>query len=81
MPDLKVVELFCGIGGFHQGFVRAKEELKGYPTELEFRILNALDINNNATSVYKLNHPKLDKICKNADINNAPWVGCSTKYF
>ena len=73
MPDLKVVELFCGIGGFHQGMIRAQNDLKGYPTEIEFKILSATDINNNATSVYKLNHPKIEKICKNGDINNLSW--------
>ena len=58
MPDLKVVELFCGIGGFHHGLLQAKEDLRGNPTEIEFEILAAMDINNNATSVYKLNHQK-----------------------
>ena len=73
MPDLKVVELFCGIGGFHQALIKAKKELKGYPTEVEFRLLSAMDINNNATSVYKLNHLKSEQCCRNGDINNAPW--------
>jgi len=73
MPDLKVVELFCGIGGFHQALIKVNKELKGYPTELEFRLLSAMDINNNATSVYKLNHLKSEQCCRNGDINNAPW--------
>ena len=47
--------------------------MKGFPTELEFRVLHAMDINNNATGVYKLNHPKSEKDVINGDINNAMW--------
>ena len=32
-----------------------------------------MDINNNATGVYKLNHPKSEKDVINGDINNAMW--------
>lgn len=38
MPDLKVVELFCGIGGFHAAFEKAKNDLKGAPTEIEYKV-------------------------------------------
>jgi len=73
MPDLKVVELFCGIGGFHSAFEKAKNELKGAPTEIEYKVLSAMDINNNATSCYKLNHMSMEKDVINTDINAAPW--------
>lgn len=40
MPDLKVVELFCGIGGFHSAFEKAKNDLKGAPTEIEYKVIS-----------------------------------------
>ena len=42
MPDLKVVELFCGIGGFHSAFEKAKNDLKGAPTEIEYKVIYKL---------------------------------------
>jgi site-specific DNA-cytosine methylase len=38
-----------------------------------FQVLSAMDINNNATSCYKLNHMSMEKDVINTDINAAPW--------
>ena len=73
MPELKVVELFCGIGGFHQGLIKAKAELKDQNTELEFDVLKAVDINNNSTGCYKLNHKRIESRVKNGDCCTFPW--------
>lgn len=73
MPELKVVELFCGIGGFHQALIKAKDELKGYPTELEFDVLSAVDINNFVTGCYRLNHRKHAEKTHNADCTTYNW--------
>jgi len=73
MPELKVVELFCGIGGFHQGLIKARSELKDSSTELEFDVLAAVDINNNSTGCYKLNHKGIEKRVKNGDCCAYAW--------
>jgi len=73
MPELKVVELFCGIGGFHEGLIKAKSDLKGLPTELEFEILSAVDINNNVLGCYRLNNRKIEDRVKNADCTAYEW--------
>ena len=106
MPELKVVELFCGIGGFHEewffknwlfsiisrsfwskhaqndhfiwknlkkGLIKAKNDLKGLPTELEFEILSAVDINNNVLGCYRLNNRKIEDRVKNADCTAYEW--------
>ena len=73
MPELKVVELFCGIGGFHEALIKAKDELKGFPTELEFDVLSAVDINNFVTGCYRLNHRKHAEKTHNADCTTYNW--------
>ena len=73
MPELKVVELFCGIVGFHEALTKAKEDLKGLPTELEFDVLSAVDINNYVTGCYRLNHRKLEDKTHNADCSTYAW--------
>jgi len=73
MPELKVVELFCGIGGFHEGLVKAKNDLKGLPTELEFEILSAVDINPNVLGCYRLNNRKIEDRVKSADCTAYEW--------
>merc|ERR1711935_738622 len=72
MPELKVVELFCGIGGFHQGLIKARSELKDSSTELEFDVLAAVDINNNSTGCYKLNHKGIEKRVKTMKKKHLP---------
>lgn len=68
-----MVELFCGIGGFHEGLIKARNDLKGLPTELEFEIMSAVDINNNVLGCYRLNNKKLESRVKNADCAALAW--------
>ena len=47
--------------------------MKGLPTELEFEILSAVDINNNVLGCYRLNNRKIEDRVKNADCTAYEW--------
>lgn len=51
--SLRVLDLFCGAGGFSKGFDLAK-----------FNIVAAIDIWDKAIESYKLNHPNTIALCK-----------------
>ena len=56
-----------------KGLIKAKNDLKGLPTELEFEILSAVDINNNVLGCYRLNNRKIEDRVKNADCTAYEW--------
>ncbi len=58
MKKLKVIDLFCGVGGLSYGFAN----------NLNFEILAANEILPNTATAYQLNHPKVKVYCK--DIKN-----------
>ena len=49
----RYIDLFCGIGGFHQGIDRVAQEM-GFDTECVF----AADNDNNAARIYEKNYGK-----------------------
>ena len=58
---------------YKKGLIKAKNDLKGLPTELEFEILSAVDINNNVLGCYRLNNRKIEDRVKNADCTAYEW--------
>jgi hypothetical protein len=60
---IRVVDLFCGSGGFTEGVKQAFNSA-GFDVE----IMAAIDIDENALSLYKLNHSPLTAFSK--DVND-----------
>jgi len=61
MPDLKVLELFSGIGGMH----RAAELAARHLVDINIEIVAAVDINTVSNCIYVHNHPNTPHLQKN----------------
>ena len=53
MPDLRVLELFSGIGGMH----RAADLAASHLSDAKLTVIGAVDINTVSNSIYTHNHP------------------------
>ena len=61
--QLRVVEFFSGIGGWHAGFCQAINEIiRTDPTSIDFRVVACFDVNPNANTVYAANHPHVSVV-------------------
>ena len=61
MPDLRVLELFSGVGGMHRAAEVASEHLAG----TNLTVIGAVDINTVSNDIYKHNHPTTNHMQRN----------------
>lgn len=61
MPDLRVLELFSGVGGMHRAAEVASEHLAA----TNLTVIGAVDINTVSNDIYKHNHPTTNHMQRN----------------
>ena len=61
MPELRVLELFSGVGGMHRAVELAASNL----ADITLTVIGAVDINTVSNEIYKHNHPTTNHMQRN----------------